>query len=806
MPNEELKALYNKKYLKKSEPSSTTGETSTASKSMSAMDVMNRQSQMTEKDLIFRDIPEDFKSSLTFGNEVNSEDYEPLNDIFKNALFGEYTSALKANKNTTGFVVKKWGELESTAKELYDHVKTQSGKRFITKEQVDAYNQKTSDLRNKFNNLRYDAENSLKLNEKGEARPSVLMHFDEDTDYSLMNNEEYKVVNTKPVIRQFENPNESATDMQFQTKTWRGYGWLVGNEDPVYQVTDGVDAYKQFRVNEDTAGNNLNSELRPILKQWVSGSFDLLNKPVDDDPKNSWGNKDINANKESLLQLADQIVGLGTKSGNADIVKSARSIMIGMYRAQAMNPNDQKNATLNYIKGKRDDLEKITNSLTSTGSSNIYETFKDNFKRADYWMGIEEWGEADNVINKLIRVRGESLDASQKYRSAVIETMGNDVKSEISRSLSEANNETQKAPAYLKQYIFENMFTNRNTFKSLDALKKSLYNKYGSYKTVGYTERLQVVGGSTMAYSPQEYQESKGVTFVRNPYTYKGNGREAEGFSPEDVERVYKELRVQFKKQFAKKEVSSAMKQSGMVYGMNFNKSQFIGWDSVDMSSDNSKTDTYKAVTAMVENNLNIDKNIGNNLVFVKEGGYKPTETINQITKDKSGSTRTANSQKKIFDDFFKNLKSNKAGQKLFDVDYSPVSNLENKALYIFRAKPEGSEKWKQISVYVDKSLPELQRDELYKGALTHPADWSFNLDGEWSLNHLRNEAVKKGTDLKIVLDKKTNMKYLQGEVYNSDLQNYVKIKHPLTTVNMSRIEDNERQVQDFLNTLAKQM
>jgi len=717
----------------------------------------------------FGDVSDNFKPLFEWKSAADGTT-DPMQNVFDNALNGQYKAMLDRHHPAGGFVNDQFKKLGTKAWEIANYIKKgDENKASMTPDKQKIYLEKLSSLRSDFEQDWISAEASTKYNEKGMRRAEPIMHLTEDR--KLQTKEDFSKANNLKVL----GTGSPGNNTNWMTQAYKSLG-----------IQNDQGAYNSVVLNQSMEREFLRKTINPIVSTWVTNGL------------NGWDRGKTNVEKLDnqifTTGLIDHTISWISKYGSPSD-KSLKEKASDMEKKMSKMTYEEKK---NYIIENSATWKKMSDNLGFHGSQAAYKTYKDMFASPRYYSGetaekqAKSFSDSTNLVSKRLRYHDEFTSATKLAKTTAYEQLRNDLGFE-----SQSNGKVvAKTPEEdMQAMIYRHLPTSGGDPAAFEVVMKKVREAYGKtgskFNRAYYTEpqgQDVFIPSSTIGSS-----ESGGGKWVKSPI-------DNEGYSWNQMKEVYNDMVSKHKSAFGKLNADTLKGFSSITTGLDYRASNTLKLESINLDADTIKSSEANLILKMVKDQ-DFESGAAVKDIFITKKEYSQALTNKRVNELSSGENWSTKTQKLYFDKFFANTSKDE-----FDVEFSRESPLAGKAFYTFTKKGKkgpGS----RISMYIDRNLANKYGDTFVKDTHTTPYDYSFGIDGEWDMKWAEGTgASQKAKGLKIIND--NGVKTLTGQIWNPNANDgkggFDIIHEPMGDNNLVSIEKAESITVEFLKSIKR--
>tara|TARA_R110000772_G_scaffold17332_16_gene48414 strand:- start:504 stop:3008 length:2505 start_codon:yes stop_codon:yes gene_type:complete len=754
----------------------------------------NAPPKKTNFQLNFGSVSDGFKGGFDWEDDKGkaiSDGTLDMQDVFDNALNGQYKSMLNSHSKGKGYINKEFKKLGENAwkigsyiksnDEMYQYKISQGPNRFKNQEEMDAWSSEyyagLNKLRGEFYNSWVEAKTSVYVNEKGENRGTKQALY-LTGDAKLQTKGKFKRASFLKTLGLGEpGQNIAVDDDTWEASFIGGSRGLAGQN--IYATENAEGGYDQVEVNDRMDEKYMRDLLNPIIHNWVNKGVTFFNSGEDGIEKNT--------NQTNTMALIDDTVNFISKNGTGG--ESSKEMQKIATRMKKEMTGLEYKAKKTYIVKNLVNWDKMTSSLGFYGSQHVYNKHKEYFNKPKYYIGktYDEkqaaMSKSNNQVASRLRIHKEYKLTQTSVRDEAYKRLTQDLDFELNEDtgvITASNTEGDR-----KAMVYKHLRNAGGGIRSRDQVLKSIRQEWG-----------KTTYGQSVKFNPGYYEgREKGSVGYSGRDEYPGPRvyEKNMGYSWTQMVNAYNDVKHQYKVSFGKADMKNVSDYTTLVNGIGFNESDRIEHEIVDLNVDNIKTDEVNVILDMVNNK---DWKMFSPDIYISDNPYDRTINKDDIKEaslgDDDGTYNdkgdwnprmgkddkpegedkdyySYKSQYKYFKEFFKDADK----KKLFNVQFSRESPLKGKSFYEFIQINENQEpvkvngKVKRLSMYIDKKLADRYNESFAKSTSTSPSDWSFSIDGVWDMEHAQKD---KAENLQIMNN--DGDKYATGLFWDATVDN----------------------------------
>ena len=793
-------------------------------------------SKLNNFDTVTSGLGVNFDESFSFGEQLPNGQIKTttdaggydMNDVYKNALNGQYKYVLDNSKDVKkGFIKDQFKKIGMDAWGIANYVKESNktfnenltnGKWKSNKDAEDFYKNFQSelgDMKSKFQRQWFKTRASVDQNESGDLRANKPVYFSDNA--RLVTPTQYSKLNTNKQKSSRDKGSSRGTNMQVvedrylpnRTKeigilsTFTGaYNALFGddNDQEMYVIEDPEGAYNHVALNDRKDRSNWRNVINPIVSGWTTNGFAATGKGE---------YKERYETGVKVHSLVDDILAHVSKNGTGgeESNKWKHEATSMVYDMKDM-PYKEKKA---YIQKHNQTFQNISTKLGYYGSFEIYQKHKKTFQEPKYYNGKtsnEKQKSFSTSVNKVEKMLNQRIEY-EFTKKAIEKQVWSRVPKELGFYHDKSGRQNGWSPRQSLDWDKDGEADNTFRMKGVDN------NAYDSEKFIPYDKENDVIKSvktrdadmNAMVYqnllngADRLRSQSEVLELIAKESGKKDNGNfnaryfddtEVEyqmdarasayydnsgstalkfnpGYSKAEMIKAYQRVKSTYKASFGKTDLTYISPYTSLINGISWGESDFIEYPYVDPKDDNTKTDDLNKIKEIVDNQPWTSGSVPN--VFITDSDYNHNISQGNIDSKNETEEWTTEHQQKLYKNFFRN----EDGNDVYKLEFSRESPLKNKAFYTFlKLNPDETVKKKngkeqRISMYIDKGLASEYKETFVRDTYSSASEWSFSVDGQWDLKYMEGSgSQQKAKNLKIIY--KDGYKYISGQFWDATL------------------------------------
>lgn len=666
--------------------------------------------------------------------------------------------------------------------------------------------QSTSDFLNLITKARTVSENDINEDGTTERKINPNFYFDSMSG-QILSPKDWTRKNEDIVVRSSGNLNDYATDIEmeggYEFSLWDMFttylftptrGLIKGENNLMQYETKAKDkkyaGWRNFRTTEDKLDTYYGAKFAAVNKHMINNLYRMSINNTDEYPKGEAKQKMVSL----VQQFYDQ--GIITKEELSKIFNTDKVLI-------------RNGTTISMQNIEQFDMSKFNDLLSSTfqkGGANLNMQFFENNK--SYFLNPENSNSYFDNTEKGKEFYKEALNQLPYYKGqydSYLQTTKNARKGATEYMISQFG--TMNQPGSTEKYsespaiintIKDALVTKGNHIRTAEEAMQYLLDKYEKI------EGKPIY--SYQSFTPGTYLQPT-IADIDSKYVLKDkkSGLASEiNATPRELKSLVTQLRDKWLEAYNVSE-EDAGKQIWQKLGAGLGASTFIGYDGIQVGGNSLKDRRLKRILDIANANFNQEANTNGKRVYVKDGGYDASVSIQAFSPEESNlyggnpiKYRDDLEMKKELNDFIKSIPED----EFVSIDYSPVSSLKDFHAYVVRYGEDKNVK--QKTIYLKKDAKDIDTEYFHQNA---PEDFKVNLlhsSGSFDFSYLGKNSDRFANASKFFegpllyeRDLENGGYKLTSKFYDYELDNYQKKSFPVPDFRTLTVDKIEQRIID---------